>query len=75
MKHLTIAALALPFTFAAAFGQDIHIGPRGVGIDAGPSNSGQMVRQYQDNDGCMVRVIRHRSADGDMVTQRIRNCY
>jgi hypothetical protein len=73
MKRLTIAALALPFTFAVAFGQGIHIGPDGVGIDTGRDRD-RMVREYQDDDGCMVRVMRHRSPDGDIVTNRIRDC-
>ena len=74
MKHLTMVALALPFTFTVAFGQGIHIGPDGVGVDVGGRDGGRVVREYQDDDGCMVRVMRHRSRDGDIVTQRIRDC-
>lgn len=76
MKRLILAAIALPLTWAGAYAQGIHIGPGGVGIDTGPHHyrQGEVVRQYQDEDGCMVRVIRYHRPDGDVVTRRTRDC-
>ncbi len=75
MKRIAMAAAALPFTLVGAFAQGIYVGPGGVGVDTGMGGGGdRVVRQYQDDDGCMVRVVRHRSPDGDVRTRRIRNC-
>lgn len=34
----------------------------------------RVIREYEDDDGCTVRVIRYRRGDGDMVTRRERHC-
>jgi hypothetical protein len=76
MKRLILAAIALPLTWAGAYAQGIHIGPGGVGIDTGVRTWGhrEVIRQYEDSDGCMVRVIRYHRPDGDVVTRRTRDC-
>jgi hypothetical protein len=76
MKRIALAAVALPFLLSGAFAQGVYIGPGGVGVDTGMGGMGgdRVVRQYQDDDGCMVKVVRHRSMDGDVTTRRIRSC-
>ncbi len=73
MKRLAIVAAILPLTFAGALAQGIYLGPGGVGVDTG-DHGDHVIRKYQDDNGCMVRVIRHRRSDGDIVTRKIRDC-
>jgi hypothetical protein len=74
MKRFVFVVAALPLIFGPALAQGIHIGPRGVDVDTGERGGDSVVREYQDDDGCMVRVMRHRSPDGDMVTRKTRDC-
>jgi hypothetical protein len=74
MKRIAIATVALPLIFGPALGEGIHIGPAGVDVNVGGRGGDRVVREYQDDDGCMVRVTRHRSPDGDMVTSKSRDC-
>ena len=74
MKRIALAAAVLPFLFVGAYAQGIHIGPGGVDVSTGMGGQDHVVREYQDGDGCMVRVIRHRNDEGDMVTRKIRHC-
>ena len=74
MKRIAMAAAALSLIVGPALAQGIHIGPRGVDVNVGARGGDSVVREYQDDDGCMVRVVRHRSPDGDMVTRRTRDC-
>ena len=73
MKRIELAAAVLPLLLTVVFAQGVYVGPGGVGIDMGGGGD-HVVRQYQDDDGCMVKVVRHRSPDGDITTRRIRNC-
>lgn len=79
MKKLIFAAALLPLAWTGASAQGIHIGPEGVGVGdvgVGPyySHHHGVVREYQDSEGCRVRVSHHRRPDGDVVTRRIRDC-
>ena len=74
MKRIAMAAVALPLILGPALGQGIHIGPGGVDVDVGARGGDTVIRRYQDDDGCMVRVVRHHSPDGDVVTRRLRDC-
>ncbi len=74
MKQIAMAVMALPLIFGPALGQGIHLGPGGVDVNMGGRGADRTVREYRDDDGCMVRVMRHRSPDGDVVTRRSRDC-
>ena len=73
MKRIALATLALPFTFALAFAQGVYISPGGVGVDTG-MGADKVVREYQDEEGCTVRVIQHNRGNGDVVTRQDRQC-
>ena len=75
IKGLAVAILALPLTASAVSAQGIHIGPDGVGVDVDPGDHHRrIIKEYEDDDGCTVRVIRYRRDDGDMITRRERHC-
>lgn len=77
MKRLIFAVIALPLAVAGAHAQGVYIGPGGVGVDTGLRYQGgerRVIRQYEDSEGCTVRVVRYRRPDGDIVTRRIRDC-
>jgi hypothetical protein len=71
---LAVAVVSLPLTVFGASAQGIHIGPDGVGVDTGMRDHQRVVREYEDDDGCAIRVIRYRRGDGDVVTRRERRC-
>ncbi len=75
MKRIAMMAVALPLTFTGAFAQGVYLGPGGVGVDTGLRGGGgdRVVREYQDDEGCTVRVIRHSGPDGQ-ITRRDRRC-
>ncbi|MCW2283460.1 hypothetical protein M2323_001126 [Rhodoblastus acidophilus] len=73
-RSLAVAVLALPLTVSGAPAQGIHIGPGGVGVDMGGDHHRRVIREYEDDDGCTIRVIRYRRGDGDVVTRRERRC-
>jgi len=74
-QSIAVAMVALPLTVTGVPAQGIHIGPGGVGVDIGPGgHQRRVIREYEDDDGCTVRVIRHQRGDGDMVTRRERHC-
>ncbi len=67
-------ALVLPLAAFGASAQAIHIGPGASGsIWVGLTITG-VIREYEDDNGCTVRVVRYRRGDGDMVTRRERHC-
>jgi hypothetical protein len=74
MKQFAFALVALPLTFWGASAQGVYIGPGGVGVDTGMHGRDSVVREYQDDDGCRVRVIQHYQPDGDVETRKIRRC-
>jgi len=74
-QRIAVAAVATPLSFFGAFAQGVYIGPGGVGIDTGAQRpADRLVREYEDDDGCTVRVMRHYRRDGDVVTRREREC-
>jgi hypothetical protein len=74
MKRIAMIAAMLPLTFTGAFAQGVYIGPGGVGVDTGiRGGNDHVVREYQDDQGCTVRVIRRNGPDGEE-TLRDRRC-
>lgn len=79
MKKLVLAVALLPLAWTGASAQGVYIGPGGVGVGdvgVGPHywRHREVVRQYEDDDGCTVRVIRDRRPDGDVMIRRSRDC-
>jgi hypothetical protein len=74
LQWIAVAIVTLPLTATGVPAQGIHIGPGGVGIDAGPRRDQRLVHEFHDDDGCTIRVIRYRRDDGDMVTRSERHC-
>lgn len=81
MKAIVLSCVIAVATAGAASAQGFYIGPNGVGVDAGPRygyesrpRRDRVVRQWEDDEGCTVRLIRSYRPDGDVVTRRIRSC-
>jgi hypothetical protein len=84
MKTFLLACGLVLVAASGASAQGFYIGPNGIGVDSGRRDwdrdrwegrgGGRVVREWEDDDGCTIRIIRREMPDGDVTTRRVRRC-